>query len=186
MPLVLAILALLILVGTANSQQKIGNWKVDHFKPFGEWESFCDHRTENSVVIRRCYLRRVEVYSDRPKFGALYFFLTEEKGENSHPISELEFGFEPGTRFHGDGFVIESGNNIVYRLNTGGCENGHRCWIKGIPAQSLQRHLVKGNQLRFRFTDKRGDKWDIAWTADGYQNALANFKSASQQRGLPE
>lgn len=179
------ILAGLLLAPAVQAQEKIGNWKVDHFKPFQEWESFCDHRNQETRLVQRCYVRRVEVYSPRPKFGALYFFLTEQRGKNGAPVAQLEFGFEPGTQFHAEGFVIENDEETVYRLNTGACENGHRCWIAGVPARSLQSHLVPGNRLRFRFTDRRGDQWDIRWGAEGYLEALADFKEASASRGLP-
>ena len=92
----------LALPATAQDRQgndTPGDWIVDHTKHFGLWDSMCDHRMTGEEREQRCYIRYVDVFSPRPKFGAVFLFVT--------PGPEVQIGLEPGTVFPPNGIRID-------------------------------------------------------------------------------
>lgn len=176
-----AALAGLIATTPGSAREMIGNWRVDHFKPFGLWESMCDHREQENRQIRRCYIRYVDGYSPGEPFGAAFLFVTAPGPGDLR----YEFGFEPGTRFAEDGFVVMRDDAIIWILDTATCAGGNSCIIEGDAALDLSNLLGGGGRLVFRFADRHGRDWRREWTAPDYDEVLADFQAASAERELP-
>ena len=153
-----------------------GEWVIDHQKAFGLWDSFCDHRTTDGLREQRCYLRYVEVFSPRPKFGAQFAFVT--KGP------EVEFGMEAGTFFQAEGFRIETDGAVIWAKPQAGCLVGLACTYEGAEATEILDAMVAGDVFKFDFTDRHGQPQSLVWGVKSFRHALADFKAQSALRGL--
>ena len=175
-----AALALLtLLAAPASARQLIEDWKVDHFKPYGLWESICDHRERDGDTVRRCYVRYVDGYAPHPKFGASFAFVTPDDGG-----LRFEFGFEPGTTFAPNGFALERTDGSIWSHDTSQCEGGNNCAFTGAEADMLATQLSDGADLVFTFTDRHGRDWRREWSGAQFSAALSDFKAAAAERGL--
>ena len=170
---------LALTVAPLSAQQMIEDWAVDHFKPFGLWESICDHRERGGSTQRRCYIRYVDGYAPHPKFGASFAFVTPEEGG-----LRFEFGFEPGTEFAADGFTLRRMDGSAWSHDTGKCEGGNNCIFEGEDAALLAAELSGAADLVFTFTDRHGRSWMREWAGAQFAAALADFTAASAERGL--
>ncbi len=139
----------------------------------------CDEREENGALVKRCYLRRVDVFSPRPEFAVQFMFITPE-GEGYH----VEFGMEPGTLFSPNGFRIETMQGDIWRTRFPGCLTGLSCTFRGDDALVLIDSMLDGEAFRFTFRDRHGQKQDLSWSLDGFGAALADFRAQSAHRGL--
>jgi hypothetical protein len=164
-----------------SAQDRDGNdrpsdWVVDHYKPFGLWDSACDHRDTDGVREERCYLRYVEVFSPRPKFAAQFIFVT--------PGPTLEIGLERGTLFPKDGIRIEDMTGVLWRTDRILCRTGLSCTFDGDDAQILLNAMVDGSVFAFDFTDRHGAPRELRWDLNAFGGALADFTAESKARGL--
>ncbi|WP_235962939.1 invasion associated locus B family protein [Ruegeria haliotis] len=156
-----------------------GNWRVVHHEIFGIWNTICDEREEGGASKQRCYIRRVDVFSPRPKFGAQFVFITPEPEG-----IKIEFGMEAGTLFSPSGFRIERGDQIVWQTLRPGCLTGLSCTFEGQAADDLVGAMMTGDAYRFVFRDRHGQSQDLTWRLDGFDAAWADFKTQSQARNL--
>ncbi len=156
-----------------------GEWIVDHYRPFGLWDSICDHRTTGDVMGQRCYLRYVEVFSPRPTFAAQFVFVT--------PGPEIEIGLERGTRFAPGGMRIEAGSATIWTTDRRGCmapRLGSSCVFTGEDAADLLAALTRGAAFLFDFTDRHAQPQSLRWDLTRFAYALADFEREAAARGL--
>ena len=156
-----------------------GNWRVTHHEIFGIWNSICDERDENDALVQRCYLRRAEVFSSRPKFAAQFMFITPEPDG-----FKIEIGIEPGTFFNPSGFRIEKEQDVIWRTRRPGCLTGLSCTFEEHRADGLLDAMLNGDAYRFEFRDRHGQSQDLTWPLDEFGAAWADFNTQSQQRNL--
>lgn len=177
-------LCLAVLAGPALSQDRQGNdtpgdWRVTHHSIFGIWNSMCDMREEAGTPVRRCYLRRVDVFSPRPEFAAQFLFVTPER--EGYRVS---FGIEPGTFFALDGFRIEGTEGTDWQTRRPGCLSGLSCNFTGPAAEALLEAMREGGAFRFTFRDRHGQPQDLTWPLDDFAAAWADFQGQAARRGL--
>lgn len=168
---------------TAATQDREGrntpsDWRVEHYVPFGLWDSVCDERAEDDVMKQRCYLRYVEVYSPRPNFLAAFAFVYPEAGK-----SVVEFGFERRTQYVDEGFSVINNGEQVWALE-GSCLRSSPCRLTGGDAQSLLAQFAKGGTLVQKFSDRHGGNWRLEWDLSRFGEALDDYRQASRQRAL--
>ncbi|MEX0350396.1 MAG: hypothetical protein AB3N15_13315 [Paracoccaceae bacterium] len=168
----------------AAAQDRQGNdtasdWRVTHYQSFGIWNSICDERAEDTLLVQRCYLRWVDVFSPRPKFGGQFIFVTPEPDGY-----RIEFGIEPGTLFSPDGFRIEHEGKVTWRTRWPGCLTGLNCAFTGSDADELLAVMEGGGTFRFTFRDRHGAKRDLNWPLAEFPAAIADFKVQAKSRGL--
>ncbi|WP_037310659.1 invasion associated locus B family protein [Ruegeria halocynthiae] len=156
-----------------------GNWRVTHYEPFGVWNSICDEREENQTLRQRCYIRRAEVFSYRPKFGAQFIFITPEADGY-----QIEFGIEPGTLYWPSGFRIDDSDGVVWRTRSPGCLTGLSCTFQGRSAQDILDAMQKGDAYRFVFRDRHGQAQDLTWPLAGFDAAWNDFQKQARARDL--
>lgn len=178
------ILSLLLASGAAAQDQDgndtAGNWRVTHFEKFGIYLSSCDERMEGHTLKQRCYLRYVDIFSQKPKFAAQFMFVT-----NGADGPEVEFGLEPGTFFGPNGFRVEGPDEILWRTRRVGCLTGVSCSFDGRNAQELLSAMQEdGATFRFTFRDTHGQSQDLSWPLDGFAAALDDLHQQSDLRGL--
>lgn len=154
------------------------DWKVEHFVPFGLWDSVCDERVEDDGLRQRCYLHYVDVYSPRPDFLATFAFVYPKDGE-----SIVEFGFERRTRYADQGLKALQDNEVVWTADRG-CLQSSPCRLAGRDAQALLTQFVSGDVLVQDFRDRNGKTWRLEWDLSRFEAALADYRQASRQRGL--
>jgi len=152
-----------------------GEWIVTHQKAFGLWDSFCDERTTGDLLEERCYVRYVDVFSKRPNFGAMFFFLTP---------GEIEFGLERGMEFEPDGFRVERDGEVVWQETRRPCLAGRECKLTAQDAADFEALLEKGGEMQFTFTDPDGNPRDLTWNIDRMDETLADFRAQAVARGL--
>lgn len=179
----LAAVFICVLSITAAAQDRAGrdtasDWRVQHYVPFGLWDSVCDERTEDDIIRQRCYLRYVEVYSPRPNFLATFIFIYPKDGQ-----SIVEIGFERGTRYAEGGFRVLSNKQVVWALD-GTCVRSSPCRLSGGEAQSLLGHFAVGDTLVQEFSDRNGTSWRLEWDLSRMGMALEDYGDASRQRSL--
>ncbi len=183
MPRLCLLLVLVALTFTAGAQDRSGgnrpsDWIVKHYEPFGLWDSICDERMEEGVLKQRCYLRYVDVYAPRPNFGATFAFVFTEAGG-----TDVEFGFERGTRYAENGFRIERNDERVWVLSNS-CLRRNRCLFKDHEAQSLLETFMGGGVLIQQFRDRHGRDWRLEWDLSRFDEALDDHRRASERRSL--
>ena len=155
------------------------NWRVTHYDSFGVWNSICDEREEHGTLKQRCYIRRAEVFSLRPKFGAQYIFVTPAPDG-----IEIEFGIEPGTLFWPSGFRIDDDAETVWRTRRPGCLTGLGCTFDGADAAQIIDAMRAGGAYRFEFRDRHGQAQDLTWPLQEFDAAWQDFQHQSQARNL--
>ncbi|EEE38110.1 hypothetical protein RKLH11_1951 [Rhodobacteraceae bacterium KLH11] len=155
------------------------NWRVTHYETFGVWNSICDEREEYGALKQRCYIRRAEVFSLRPKFAAQFVFITPAADG-----VEIEFGIEPGTLFWPTGFRIDQGDDAIWRTRRPGCLTGLSCTFEGAGAQDIIAAMLEGDTYRFVFRDRHGQSQDLTWPLQGFDAAWADFRQQAQARNL--
>ncbi|WP_170782849.1 hypothetical protein [Ruegeria lacuscaerulensis] len=155
------------------------NWRVTHYETYGVWNSICDEREEYGALKQRCYIRRAEVFSLRPKFGAQFIFITPAPDG-----VEIEFGIEPGTLFRPSGFRIDGKDGAVWRTRRPGCLTGLSCTFDGVGADEIVEAMLKGEAYRFEFRDRHGQAQDLTWPLQEFSAAWADFQQQAQARSL--
>ena len=153
-----------------------GDWVVDHYKPFGLWDSICDHRETDSAKEERCYLRYVEVFSPRPAFAAQFIFVT--------PGPEVEIGLERGTLFPKGGMRIEGTDGPLWSTDHILCRTGLACIFTGDDAETLLTAMEGGDVFAFDFRDRHGSQQSLRWDLSIFADALADFRREATARGL--
>lgn len=178
-------LAALLLMATAmaSAQDRSGgntasDWLVTHYKAFGLWDSICDERTEEGALKQRCYLRYVEAYSPHPKFLAVFAFVYPVDGKTS-----VEFGFERGTRYAGNGFRVERKGETVWQFD-GNCLNATKCEFRGDDAQRLLDAFSGGDVLIQEFRDRHADVQRLSWDLSMFEAALQDYRQNAAARSL--
>lgn len=168
------------LTAIAGAQNSTDDWKwvVDFSSRHNGWDTACDHHMDRAE--KRCYIRYVDVYAPRPRFGAAFVFVQWD--EAGRPYAE--FAFEPGTRFTENGFALSDDGSTVWRYDTGRCD-GTLCRIEGDAAAELFGLFEGDRQLELRFSDRHGRDWERIWSTAGFAAALDDFHTQSQARGLP-
>ncbi len=174
----------LLIAGSAAAQDVDGrdtpsNWKVTHFEKFGIYLSSCDERMEGETLKQRCYLRYVDVFSQKPKFAAQFMFVT-----NGTDGPEVDFGLEPGTLFNPNGFRVDGAKDTLWRTRRIGCLTGLSCTFTNTAASDLLEAMQTGDVFRFTFRDSHGQSQDLSWPLDGFNAAVQDFQTQSQLRGL--
>lgn len=174
------LLALLLCTVTVRAENSVEDWswKVDHYERFGIWESVCDHRDDDGARLERCYVTHVDVYAPRPQFGAAFVFLTADVGKGEG----FEFRFEPGTQFADNGFRIEREGDTVWTHAEAGCL---KCLLNGDAATELIEQMTDDSELVLAFADRHGREWVRRWSAEGFADAVADWKKARAARELP-
>lgn len=179
----LFIILIWIVPFAAEAQDREGrntpsDWRVEHYVPFGLWDSVCDERAEDDVMKQRCYLRYVEVYSPRPNFLATFAFIYPKDGQ-----SVVEIGFERRTRYTDLGFRVVQGDDTIWTLDSG-CLRSSPCRLTGSDAQSLLAQFAKGDTLIQEFKDRSGKNWRLEWDLTRFDEALKDYRKASKERAL--
>lgn len=159
-----------------DGNDRPSDWVVDHYKPFGLWDSACDHRDTDGVREERCYLRYVEVFSPRPKFAAQFIFVT--------PGPKVEIGLERGTLFPKDGMRIEGDGGALWSTDRILCRTGLSCTFDGDEAKKLLNAMVDGSVFAFDFTDRHGSPRELRWDLTAFSDALADFTREAEARDL--
>lgn len=180
----LSLIMILAIGIPAHAQDREGNdtasdWVVSHSKYHGIWETICDERASEREGTKRCYIRVVDVFSARPKFGAIFFFLTIDDAGY-----ELEFGLEPGTLFDPNGFRIEDWAHVTWQTQRPGCLTGITCVFAGEAAAPLLDALEAPGALILDFVDRHGQKQMLEWSNRGFEAALEDFHTQRQLRHL--
>jgi invasion protein IalB len=180
----MAALVALAGAGAAPAQDRQGNdtagdWVVTHTAHFGLWDSVCDERPEGAAMHRRCYIRYVDVFSDRPKFAAHFVFVTPEGAG-----LRIEYGSEPGTRFVPGGHRIEAAGETVWQAERASCLQGGSCVFERDAAAALYALMKAGGEWRFDFADRHGQIQSLGWDLEPFAGAAADFEREAAARGL--
>lgn len=158
-----------------------GNWRVTHYESFGIWNSICDERDETGVLVQRCYIRWVDVFSSRPQFAGQFVFITPQADGY-----RIEFGIEAGTLFSPDGFRIDNDGAISWQTRWPGCLTGLNCVFSGNEAAILLAAMLDGGAFHFAFRDRHGQARNLTWPLEEFGAAWSDFESAAAQRDLLE
>ena len=153
-----------------------GEWVVDHFQSFRQWDSICDHRVTDDLREERCYIRYVDVFSSHPKVAAQFLFLT--------PGPNIQLGVERGTRFTDTGIRIEREADVTWQTTDRGCLRGRDCEFSEDEAVTLVDAMGKGDAFVFEFRDRHGDTRELRWDLSPFATALADFRTQAAARGL--
>ncbi|MEL6167914.1 MAG: hypothetical protein AAFR35_04440 [Pseudomonadota bacterium] len=157
-----------------QSEDTAGKWRPTHSERFGGWDSVCDARGEGPTLEERCYLRYVDVYASRPKFGALFAFV--------EPGPEISIGLEFGTAF-GPGTIRVSGG-LPWTLPPTSCRGDTACKLTGADADAALLSMEKSTEIMFNFTDSNDRPQTRSWSLSGFADAMADFRRVSASRGL--
>ena len=177
--LALAFTALPALAQDREGNDTPGDWRVKHFETFGDWTSSCDERDENGTLVQRCYIRLVDVFSPRPKFGAIFVFVTPDA-----PGMDIDFGMEAGTLFAPGSFRVERDGDTVWSTLRPGCLTGLSCTFTGDDAAELLDTMAEGGAMRLTFRDRHLQSQDLTWSLEGFGDAMEDFRRESAARGL--
>ncbi|WP_162651649.1 hypothetical protein [Lentilitoribacter sp. Alg239-R112] len=183
-----AALALLLSLNSVLAQDAQGNdtpgdWVVTHYKPFGLWDSVCDQAKRDGSIMKRCYLRYVEVFSPAPKFAAQFLFITPEKEG-----LKVELGIEKGTLFKGKGLKIINDEKELWSFDPNMCLNFGECVFEGDEAEifitAMAEPYEQSSKLISDFTDRHGAGRLLDWDLSQFSDAVSDFKIQSKQRKL--
>lgn len=161
-----------------SGRDRPSDWVVKHYAAFGLWDSICDERVESGDLVQRCYLRYVDVYSSRPRFGAVFAFVFANDGE-----TDIEFGFERGVRYREGGFRIERDGKTVWTLSND-CLRSGPCLFQQDDAASMLETFARGGRLVQHFTDRYGEIRRLQWDLWRFAEALEDYRGAAAQRAL--
>ena len=143
----------------------------------------CDWRETDGVKEQRCYLRYVDVFSPKPKFAAVFTFITPE------PTGyKVDFGIEPNTAYKKSGFRIETGDATTWYLGDINCTRISQCIWTGDQADAfiaaLSAPTDSPNFLVQEFFDRHGQEQLLEWDLAPFAMALADFDAQVTERGL--
>lgn len=178
----------LLLASPLAAQDRDGNdtageWRIDHHKAFGLWDSMCDWRETDGVTEKRCYLRYVDVFSPRPKFAAVFTFITPEP--SGYKIS---FGIEPNTAYKQNGLRIDANGTTTWALDNINCTRQSECIWTGDAADTFINALKEPSDpaavLVQDFFDRHGQEQLLQWDLAPFAPALADFDAQVAERGL--
>lgn len=181
-------LSLCLLATPVFAQDRAGNdtageWRFDHHKAFGLWDSMCDWRETDGITERRCYLRYVDVFSPRPNFAAVFTFITPEPQGY-----KVEFGIEPNTAYKKNGLRIDTGTTTTWQLDDINCTRITQCIWTGDAADKFIAALAAQNDdptvLVQDFFDRYGQEQLLKWDLTPFAEALADFNTQVAERGL--
>lgn len=156
-----------------------GNWVVTYQQAHGIWSTICDERANAPDATKRCYIRWVDVFSPRPKFGAAFVFVTSEPEG-----IQVEFGLEPGTLFAPDGFRIDDWVGTTWSTTRLDCLTGLACRFSGEAALPLMGAMQDQGAFVLEFVDRHGQSQSRNWPLRGFAAALDDFHAQRQTRGL--
>lgn len=151
------------------------NWRVKHHTTHGVWNSICDEREEYGALKQRCYIRWVDVYAERPKFGALFTFITPRDGAptGQHVVM---FGPELGTVFLPNGFVVKRGDDVTWRMTGTKCLLLADCDLTEQQSKDALQAMLSGTEMEFSFVDKHLRRFDLIWSLDGFSDAFETYQ----------
>ena len=172
---------LCLFAGATTAQDREGrdtasDWVVDHYKPFGLWDTICDHRITDGAREERCYIRYVEVFSPRPNFAAQFIFVT--------PGPEIEIGLERGTLFPKGGMRIEDMGGVLWKSDHILCRTGLSCTFRGEDAKVLLNAMSDGTVFAFDFRDRHGAAQSLRWDLTRFAEAVEDFERQVATRKL--
>ena len=183
----LLIFVTILWASVAGAQDRSGNdtageWVATHYEIFGQWDSICDMRGIDADLEKRCYLRYVDVLSSKPKFGAVFAFITPKiKGHR------IEFGFEDGTQYEMDGFQIRLDEDVLWELSND-CLRNSPCVLDDDETRRFIEvaHETgdQGSLLVQRFIDRFGRKQVLKWQLEPFANAFKDFELETERRSL--
>jgi hypothetical protein len=169
----------------AEGNDTPGDWVVTHYKPFGLWDTICDEAIRKGKTVERCYIRYVDVFSSAPKFAAQFVFI-EPDGQGY----KVEFGIEPGTTFNGASLTVVDGDNVVWDYDPNECLERGECFLTGDNAdrfiQSMATTKTQEPMLVSDFNDRHGTDQVLEWGISKFDDALLDFQTQSDKRGLRE
>jgi len=187
MRIILVFVSLLISSSFVQAQDREGNdtpgdWTGTHNKLFDLWASNCDYRdslTQGEPREERCYIRYVDVFSQRPKFGAVFLFITPE------PVGyKIAFGFEKGTKFSDDGIHIKQGEKQSWAFSDDACLSGGSCEFYLDDAQQLAEAMSVGDTINMNFVDRHDQPQSLVWDLSVFKNVLDDFDRETDKRAL--
>jgi hypothetical protein len=169
----------------AEGNDTPGDWVVTHYKPFGLWDTICDEAIRKGKTVERCYIRYVDVFSPAPNFAAQFVFI-EPDGQGY----KVEFGIEPGTTFNGASLTVVDGDNVVWDYDPNECLERGECFLTGDNAdrfiQSMATTKTQEPMLVSDFNDRHGTDQVLEWGISKFDDALLDFQTQSDKRGLRE
>lgn len=176
----------LFLAGPSTAQDLQGrdtasNWRGTHHSFHGIWNVICDERDEFGTLKQRCYIRWVDVYAERPKFGALFTFITPRKNApfGKHDVM---FGPEIGTVFLPSGFVIRRNGEIIWRMRDPQCLLFAHCTLDPVRSDEVLQAMSIGSSIEFSFVDPHLRRFDLIWSLEGFRHALETYEHQWQKR----
>ena len=152
-------------------------WKVNYTGTHGIWKTICDEQNVEEEQLNRCYVRWVDVFSERPKFGALYVFITPENNGFA-----VDFSVEPGTTIVKDGFAIVDGEQPIWKMERSSCLVHSDCKIRPDEMQSFFSAAERGEKIAFSLIDRYEQQFELNWSLDGFNEAMADLKKQLQKR----
>ncbi len=180
----LALVAQLALVATAFAQDRNGadtpsDWAASHYKEFGIWKSVCDERDEDGTLAQRCYIRYADVFSQAPRFAAVFMFVFQKDRKTA-----IQYAFEQGTVYENDGLRIDRDGQTVWTASEE-CRQGPNCLMtEPQTVSSTLEAFSGGGELVQNFTDRHGSPRKLRWDLTGFEQALADYREQSTQRNL--
>jgi len=162
-----------------SGENRPSNWRVTFQEQFGLYSTFCDEREASGTLEKRCYIRYVDVFSPRPDFGAIFFFITPQ-GSGNH----VDFGLEPGTTFERNGFRIERDGMPLWVNDRVSCHFGFACAFEGDEGASLIALMREEGSFMFEFTDRNGAPQQLNWPLTGFDEAYSTYMRERAARGL--
>ena len=178
--LMLATITLPIHAQDRAGNNTAGEWRPTHYEIFDQWDSVCDERGSENTIEQRCYIRYVDVYSDSPKFGAVFLFVTPEK-----PGHKIEVGFERGTRYMDQGFQLEVNGTQTWAMPEK-CLRTKSCVLTGDKAAKFIAKAQENENavLVQRFTDRYQQSHTLNWDMKTFLSALNDFEIQTEIRAL--
>ena len=181
--LILTLLATPLVAQDRAGNDTAGEWRIDHHKAFGLWDSMCDWRETDGIREKRCYLRYVDVFSPRPNFAAVFTFVTPEPDGY-----RVELGIEPNTAYKKGGLRIDAGDTTTWQQQDINCTRFTECVWTGPAAQTLISALKaptgEPTYLIQDFFDRYGQEQFLKWDLAPFADALADFDAQVAERGL--
>ena len=178
--LILTTITLPIYAQDRAGNNTAGEWLPSHYKVFDQWDSVCDKRGSENTTEQRCYIRYVDVYSDHPKFGAVFLFVTPEKSGH-----KIEVGFERGTRYMDQGFQLEVNGAQIWAMPEK-CLRTKSCVLTGDNAAEFIAKAQENENavLAQRFTDRYKQSYTLNWQMNTFLSALNDFEIQTEIRAL--
>ena len=135
----------------AEGNDTPGNWIVTHYEEFGIWKSICDERGEAEAKEQRCYIRYVDVFSEAPKFAAVFAFVFQKDRQTA-----FQYAFERGTTYADEGLRIDKNDETTW-IASDVCRVGPNCLItdKDEVSSTLAK-FAGGGELVQIFEDRHG------------------------------